>query len=203
MTFLKTAVECGHHNPEHTRHGKETTMATLGGTRTEQNLKAAFTGEAEARARYTAFASVARKEGFEQIAAIFMETAEQEKEHGKLHLKALNGIGDTLANLRTAAANETHEWTDMYPGMARTAREEGFPDLAFVFETLATVEKEHAQRYARLVANMEAGQVFKKPAVVRWRCRECGFTHEGTEAVPKCPLCQHPQAFFEMVKDNF
>jgi rubrerythrin len=178
-------------------------MAGLDGTKTQQNLWAAFAGEAQARARYTAFASVAKKEGFEQIAAIFLETADQEKEHAKLHLKVLGGIGDTLANLKTATANENHEWTDMYPGMAKTAREEGLPEIAFFFETLAKVEKEHEQRYARLVANLDAGQVFKKPEKVRWRCRECGFTHEGTQAVAKCPLCQHPQSYFEMVRDNF
>ena len=178
-------------------------MAELSGTKTEQNLWVAFAGEAQARARYTAFASVAKKEGYEQIAAIFLETADQEKEHAKLHLKALGGIGATLANLKTAAANENHEWTDMYPGMAKTAHEEGFVDIARLFELLAKVEKEHEQRYARLVANMESQQIFKKPEKVLWRCRECGSTHEGTQAVAKCPLCQHPQSYFEIVRDNF
>jgi rubrerythrin len=180
------------------RHdGKEKAMAELHGTKTEQNLWAAFAGESQARNKYTYFASTAKKEGYEQIAGIFLETADQEKEHAKLHLKLLGGIGDTLANLKAAASGENYEWTDMYPGMARTAREEGFPDIAFLFESLAKIEKEHEQRYARLIANFEAKEK------VRWRCRECGFTHEGPQAVQKCPVCQHPQAFFEMVRDNF
>jgi rubrerythrin len=182
---------------------KEKTMAELHGTKTEQNLWAAFAGESQARNKYTYFASTAKKEGYEQIAGIFLETADQEKEHAKLHLKLLGGIGDTLANLKAAASGENYEWTDMYPGMARTAREEGFPDIAFLFESFAKIEKEHEQRYARLIANFEAKQVFAKKEKVRWRCRECGFTHEGPQAVQKCPVCQHPQAFFEMVRDNF
>jgi rubrerythrin len=178
-------------------------MPDLKGTKTEKNLQAAFAGESEARNKYTFFASVARKEGYEQIAAIFLETAEQEKEHAKLHFKALGGIGDTLANLKAAAAGEGHEWTEMYPRMAREAREDGFEEIARTFEGAGRIEKEHQARYKRLIENMENGRVFQKEAKVRWRCRNCGHVYEGTKALEKCPVCQHPKAYFEIMPDNY
>ncbi len=178
-------------------------MAELKGSKTEQNLHAAFAGESQARNKYTYFASVAKKEGYEQIAAIFLETADNEKQHAKLHFKALSGIGDTRANLQAAAAGEGHEWTEMYPTMAKEARAEGFDELARMFDQLAKVEKSHQERYLALLKNVEGGRVFSKDQQVKWVCRECGFTHEGPKAVEKCPLCQHPQAFFEMVAANY
>lgn len=178
-------------------------MSELKGTKTEKNLMEAFAGESQARNKYTYFASVAKKEGFEQIAAIFQETADQEKTHAKLHFKALNGIGDTLANLKAAAAGEHEEWTDMYPRMAKEARAEGFDDIARLFENIAKIEKEHQERYQALLKNLESGGVFKKEGRVKWRCRECGFVHEGPAALAKCPVCQHPQAFFEVAASNY
>lgn len=178
-------------------------MAELKGTRTEKNLQAAFAGESQARNKYTYFASAAKKEGYEQIASIFLETADQEKEHAKLHLKALGGIGDTVANLKAAAAGEGDEWTDMYPRMAKEAREEGFDDIARVFEGIGKIEKEHQERYKALLRNVEGGLVFRKDQKVRWRCRNCGLTYEGTKALDKCPVCQHPQAYFEIVATNY
>ncbi len=178
-------------------------MSELKGTKTEKNLWDAFAGESQARSKYTFFASEAKKAGFEQIAALFMETAEQEKEHAKLHFKALNGIGDTAANLQAAADGEGHEWTQMYPVMAQEARDEGFPEIARHFENVGKIEKEHQARYQALLKNLEAGKVFQKEQKVKWVCRNCGFTHEGTKAVEKCPVCHHPQAFFEMVKVNY
>ena len=178
-------------------------MADLKGTKTESNLRAAFAGESQARNKYTYFASVARKEGYEQIAAIFLETAEQEKEHAKLHLKLLNGIGETLSNLTAAADGENHEWTDMYPNMAKVAKEEGFDDVARLFEGLAKIEKEHEARYTRLLKSLEGRTVFARQEKVRWRCRNCGFTTEGNKPPRQCPVCKHPQAYFEMVADNF
>jgi len=178
-------------------------MAELKGTKTEQNLWAAFAGESQARNKYTYFASAAKKEGYEQIAAFFLETAENEKTHAKLHFKALSGIGDTKANLQAAAAGEGHEWTEMYPTMAQEARAEGFEELARRFEGLAKIEKTHQERYLALLKNLEAGKVFSKDQKVRWVCRECGFSHEGLKAVEKCPVCQHPQAFFELAPSNY
>ena len=178
-------------------------MAELKGSKTEQNLLAAFAGESQARNKYTYFASVAKKEGYEQIAAIFQETADNEKEHAKLHFKALSGLGDTRANLKAAAAGEGYEWTEMYPTMAKEARAEGFDELARMFEQLVKVEKTHQERYLKLLQNAETGKVFSKDQKVKWVCRECGFTHEGPKAVEKCPLCQHPQAYFEMVAANY
>ena len=178
-------------------------MAELRGSKTEQNLLAAFAGESQARNKYTYFASAAKKEGYEQIAAVFLETAEQEKEHAKLHLKLLSGIGDTLANLKAAAGGENHEWTDMYPKMAQVAKEEGFNDIAWLFEGLAKVEKEHEARYQRLLKNLEGGQVFAKETKARWVCRNCGFVMEGTKAPLMCPVCKHPQAYFEVAAQNF
>ncbi len=178
-------------------------MAELKGSKTEQNLQAAFAGESQARNKYTYFASAAKKEGYEQIAAIFLETAEQEKTHAKLHLKALSGIGDTKANLQAAAEGEGHEWTSMYPTMAQEARAEGFEEIARRFENIAKIEKTHQERYLALLKNLESGKVFSKDQKVRWVCRECGFSHEGVKAVEKCPVCQHPQAFFEIAATNF
>lgn len=178
-------------------------MAELSGSKTEKNLWAAFAGESQARNKYTYFASVAKKEGYEQIAAIFLETAEQEKEHAKLHLKALSGIGDTIANLKAAAEGEGEEWTSMYPDMAKDARDEGFDELARLFDGIGKIEKEHQERYKALLKNLESGQVFQKTQKVKWRCRNCGFVHEGTVAAKKCPICQHPQAYFEVVPENY
>jgi rubrerythrin len=175
----------------------------LKGTRTEQNLKAAFAGESEARNKYTYFASVAKKEGYEQIAEVFLQTAEQEKEHAKLHLKNLDEIGDTRANLMAAAGGEGAEWTDMYPRMAREAREEGFEDLARIFEGIGRIEKHHQARYQALLARLETGKVFERPQAVKWVCRNCGFTHEGPRAPEKCPVCKHPQAYFQVVSESF
>ena len=178
-------------------------MAAVKGSKTEQNLMAAFAGESQARNKYTYFASAAKKEGYEQIAAVFLETAEQEKEHAKLHLKLLEGIGDTRANLKAAAGGENHEWTEMYPGMAKTAREEGFVEIAALFDCLARVEKEHEARYAKILKSFEAGTIFARPQKVKWRCRNCGFTVEGAKAPQQCPACKHPQAYFEVVAEDF
>jgi rubrerythrin len=178
-------------------------MPELRGTRTEKNLQDAFAGESQARNKYTYFASVARKEGYEQIAAIFELTANQEKEHAKLHLKHLGGIGETGANLKAAAEGEKHEWTSMYPEMCRIAREEGFEEIARLFEGLARIEKEHEARYNKLLASFQAGTVFARTDKVRWVCRNCGHVHEGPKAPPMCPVCKHPQAHFELAADNF
>ena len=178
-------------------------MAELKGSQTEKNLLAAFAGESQARNKYTYFASVARKEGYEQIAAVFLETAENEKEHAKLHLQALGGIGDTRANLQAAAGGEHYEWTDMYPAFAKQAREEGFDEIARVFEGIARIEKEHEARYATLLKNLEGAKVFAKEQKVRWRCRNCGFVFEGSKVPPQCPVCKHPQAYFEVAAENY
>jgi rubrerythrin len=174
-------------------------MSTIKGTKTEQNLKDAFAGESQARNKYTYFASVAKKEGYEKIAAIFLETADNEKEHAKLHFKHLAGIGSTIDNLKAAAAGETDEFTDMYPRMAREAREEGFADIAFLFESIGRIEKAHQERYQRLLEELEAGTHFTKKEKVSWKCMNCGHIHEGTEALKLCPVCKHPQAYFEQI----
>jgi rubrerythrin len=178
-------------------------MPELQGSKTEQNLLAAFAGESQARNKYTFFASAAKKEGYEQLAAIFQLTADQEKEHAKLHFKLLGGIGDTMANLKAAAAGENYEWTTMYPEMAKAAKEEGFDDIARFFEQLARIEKEHEARYNKLLQNLQTGAVFAKTEKVKWRCRECGFTVESAKAPPQCPVCKHPQAYFEVVAENY
>ena len=178
-------------------------MAELKGTKTEKNLLAAFAGESQARNKYTYFASAAKKEGYEQIAAIFLETAEQEKEHAKLHLKALGAIGNTLANLRAAAGGEHEEWTEMYPRMAKEAREEGFPEIARILEAIAKIEQSHEERYKALLANVETSAVFQKKQKTRWVCRNCGFSYEGTKAIDKCPVCNHPQSSFEVAAANY
>lgn len=179
-------------------------MADLKGTKTEKNLQDAFAGESMARNKYTFFAAVAKKEGFEQIAAIFQETADQEKTHAKLHFKLLQGIGDTQANLTAAAAGETHEWTSMYPTMAKEAREEGFDDVARHFENVGKIELTHKQRYEKLLANLGKKEVFARPGQkVVWVCRECGFSVTAEQAPGKCPVCSHPQAFFQLKQENY
>ena len=179
-------------------------MATkYSGTQTEKNLEAAFAGESQARNKYTYFASKAKKEGFEQIAALFLETADNEKEHAKLWFKELNGIGDTAENLAAAAEGESYEWTDMYAGFAKTAEEEGFPELAEKFRGVAAIEKRHEERYRALLHNVETAEVFKRSEVKVWECRNCGHIVVGTEAPEICPVCAHPQAYFELHKDNF
>lgn len=186
------------------------------GSKTEKNLLTAFAGESQARNRYTYFAGQAKKEGLEQIAFIFEETANQEKEHAKRLFKLLEGgdvkiqaafpagvIGKTAENIKAAAAGENYEWTDMYPSFARVAREEGFKDIAPIFESIAVAEKQHEKRYLGLLANVEGGTVFKKARPVVWRCRNCGYLQEGTEAPDKCPACDHPQAHFELLAENW
>ena len=173
------------------------------GTQTEKNLHAAFAGESEARNKYTYFASKAKKEGFEQIAALFLQTAENEKEHAKLWFKELNGIGTTAENLAAAAAGENYEWTDMYEGFARTAEAEGFPELAAKFRGVAAIEKHHEERYRALLHNVEAKEVFAKSEVKVWECRNCGHIVVGIQAPEVCPVCNHPQAYFEINKQNY
>lgn len=175
----------------------------LKGSKTEANLRAAFSGESEARNKYTYFASVAKKEGYEQIAAIFLETAENEKEHAKLHFKYLNGIGDTMANLADAAAGENYEWTDMYATFAKEAREEGFEDIAKLFEGVAEIEKEHEERYKKLLANIEGDLVFSKDGDVVWQCANCGHICVGKKAPEVCPVCAHPQSYFQVKPENY
>ena len=173
------------------------------GTQTEKNLHAAFAGESEARNKYTYFASKAKKEGFEQIAALFLQTAENEKEHAKLWFKELNGIGDTAENLAAAAAGENYEWTDMYEGFAKTAEAEGFPELAAKFRGVAAIEKMHEERYRALLRNVETAQVFEKSEVKVWESRNCGHLVVGTQAPEVCPVCNHPQAYFEVHAENY
>ena len=173
------------------------------GPKTQKNLETAFAGESMARNKYTYFASVARKAGYEQIAAIFEETANNEKEHAKLWAKQLELIGDLKANLAAAIKGENYEETSMYPGMAKDAREEGHEELAKLFERVAEVEKAHEARYGKLLANLEKGEVFKKPVVKRWKCANCGHIHEGLEAPLACPVCGHPQAYFELLEENY
>ncbi len=188
----------------------------LKGTKTEKNLLTAFAGESQARNRYTYFASVARKEGYMQISAIFQETADQEKEHAKRLFKFLEGgeveiqaafpagvIGTTEENLKAAAEGEYYEWNEMYPGFAKVASEEGFEEIAAVFEAIAVAEKQHEERYKELRENILKGRVFKRDEKVVWRCRNCGYLHIGTEAPEKCPACAHPQAYFELLGENW
>ena len=175
----------------------------LKGSRTEQNLMAAFAGESQARNKYTYFASVARKEGYEQIAAIFEETANNEKEHAKLWFKALGELGDTAQNLLHAAEGENYEWTDMYVEFARVAEEEGFTKLAYQFKMVAAIEKAHEERYRALLNNVEMQQVFEKGDEAMWECRNCGHLVMGKKAPVVCPVCAHPQSFFEVRKTNY
>jgi rubrerythrin len=191
-------------------------MAGLKGSKTEKNLLASFAGESQARNRYTFFASVAKKEGFEQISAIFLETADNEKEHAKRFFKFLEGgaveitamypagtIGATLENLKAAAEGEHEEHTKLYPSFAATAEQEGFKEVASAYRSIAKVEVEHENRYSKLIANIENKQVFKKETKVRWKCRNCGYVHEGPEALEKCPACLHPKAYFEIKETNY
>ena len=176
----------------------------LKGTKTEKNLMEAFAGESMARNKYTYFASKAKKDGYEQIASIFQATADNEKEHAKIWFKLLNGgIGSTLDNLKAAAAGENDEWTDMYARMAKEAREEGFDDIAKLFDGVAAIEKEHEERYLALVSNIENGTVFKKDTKVVWICRNCGHIVDAPEAPKGCPVCAHPQAYFELRLINY
>ena len=173
------------------------------GTKTEKNLEAAFAGESQARNKYTYFASKAKKEGFEQIAALFLKTADNEKEHAKMWFKELNGIGSTTDNLKAAADGENFEWTDMYEGFAKTAEEEGFADLAKKFRLVAAIEKHHEERYRALLKNIETAQVFEKSEVKIWECRNCGHIVVGTKAPEICPACAHPQSYFEISAENY
>ena len=175
----------------------------LKGSKTEKNLMEAFAGESQARNKYTYFASVAKKEGYEQIAALFLETAENEKEHAKIHFKYLNGISDTKANLAAAAAGENYEWTDMYEDFAKTAEEEGFTELAHKFRLVAAIEKHHEERYRALLRNVEAAEVFKRSEIKVWECRNCGHIVVGKEAPEVCPVCNHPQSYFEIHAENY
>ena len=175
----------------------------LKGSKTEKNLMEAFAGESQARNKYTYFASVAKKEGYEQIAALFLETAENEKEHAKIHFKYLNGISDTKANLAAAAAGENYEWTDMYDRMAKEADEEGFTEIAAKFRGIGAIEKEHEARFRRLLENVENGEVFKRGSITIWKCRNCGHIVVGTEAPKVCPVCNHPQYYFEVKAENY
>ena len=191
-------------------------MRSLKGTKTEKNLLTAFAGESQARNRYTYFASVARKEGYEQIAAIFLETADNEKEHAEREFKLLGGgeveikasypagiIGNTRDNLKAAATGENYEWTSMYPTFAKEAREEGFDEIANVFEAIAKAERHHEKRYLALLKNVEEGKVFKRDKIVKWKCRNCGYVHEGNEAPKECPACAHPQSYYELLCENY
>ena len=175
----------------------------LKGSKTEANLWYAFAGESQARNKYTYFASKAKKDGFEQIAALFEATANNEKEHAKIWFKLLNGIGTTAENLKAAAAGEHEEWTDMYKNFAEIAKEEGFDQIAFLFSEVAKIEKRHEERYLKLLENVEKGEVFVKVGENKWECRNCGHVHYGTEAPIACPVCSHPQAYFEVCKENF
>jgi rubrerythrin len=189
---------------------------SIKGTRTEKNLLAAFAGEAQARNRYTYFASAAKKEGFEQISSIFLETAENEKEHAKVFFKYLEGgeveitaaypagvIGDTKANLDAAASGEKYEWSTLYAAFERTAADEGFPEIAASFREIAEVEQVHEERYRRLLTNIVNGEVFRKKTSVKWHCRNCGYVHEGAEAPDECPACRHPKAYYEVLAENY
>ncbi|MGB9636740.1 MAG: rubrerythrin [Thermoplasmata archaeon] len=191
-------------------------MKSIKGTETEKNLLKAFAGESQARNRYTYFASEAKKEGYEQISAIFLETADNEKEHAKRLFKFLEGgeieitaafpagrIGATPENLKAAAAGEKYEYTKMYPEFARIAEKEGFPEIAAVFRAIAIAEKQHEKRYLALLKNIEEGKVFRKDKPVKWKCRNCGYIHEGTEAPKECPACAHPQAYYEILEENW
>jgi len=175
----------------------------LKGSKTEQNLWTAFAGESQARNKYTYFAQAAKEAGYEQISGLFLETAENEREHAKREFEFLKGIGDTAKNLQAAADGENYEWTDMYPGFEKTAREEGFEEIADFFKEVAEVEEQHEKRYLALLKNVKEGKVFKKDKVVRWKCRNCGYIHEGPEAPEKCPACDFPQSYYELMVENY
>ena len=178
-------------------------MKELKGTKTEKNLWEAFAGESQARNKYTYFASKAKKDGYVQIAKIFEETAANEKEHAEIWFKLLNGIGSTAENLKHAAEGENYEWTDMYSSMAKDAREEGVDHIAFLFEQVAKIEKEHEERYLKLLANVEGGLVFSRDGDMIWKCSNCGHIHVGRKAPEMCPVCAHPQAYFELKCENY
>ncbi len=195
---------------------ERTKTKSIKGTKTEKNLLASFAGESQARNRYTYFASVARKAGYEQIAAIFLETADNEKEHAKIFFKLLEGgdveitasypagiIADTGQSLEAAAAGENLEWTKLYKEAEEVARQEGFEEIAVQFKEIAEVEEQHEKRYRKLLKNVKKGKVFRKDTVVKWKCRNCGYVHEGKEALEKCPACAHPQAFYELLCENY
>ena len=181
----------------------ETKKNPYAGTQTEKNLEAAFAGESQARNKYTYFASVAKKEGYEQMSALFLKTADNEKEHAKMWFKELKGIGNTAENLAAAADGENYEWTDMYEGFAKTAEEEGFAELAKKFRLVAAIEKHHEERYRALLNNLETAKVFEKSEVKVWECRNCGHIVVGTEAPDIGPTCDHPQAYFEISAENY
>ncbi len=178
-------------------------MKELKGTRTEANLMAAFAGESQARNKYTYFASKAKKEGYEQIAALFTETANNEKEHAKIWFKLLDGIGTTAENLKAAAEGENYEWTDMYAEFAKVAKEEGFDHIAYLFEAVGKIEKEHEERYRKLLENVEGGLVFSRDNDMIWQCSNCGHIHVGKAAPEMCPVCSHPKAYFQLVSKNY
>lgn len=178
-------------------------MGNLKGTKTEANLKAAFAGESQARNKYTYFASKAKKEGFVQIASIFEETAKNEMEHAKIWFKLLEGINTTTDNLKAAADGENYEWTDMYATFAKEAKEEGFDKIAYLFESVGNIEKEHEERYRKLLANIEGDLVFSKDGDVIWKCANCGHIHIGKKAPEICPVCDHPQSYFEVKAENY
>ena len=178
-------------------------MAELKGSKTEQNLWSAFAGESQARNQYTYFASKAKKDGYVQISKIFEETAANEKEHAEIWFKLLNGIGTTAENLEAAAQGENYEWTDMYATMAKEAREEGFDHIAFLFEEVAKIEKEHEERYRKLLANVEGGLVFSRDGEMIWQCSNCGHIHVGKQAPEMCPVCAHPKAYFQLKAENY
>ena len=194
---------CGAPASEFEKVEETSTKNIYAGTKTEKNLWTAFAGESQARNKYTYFASVAKKQGFEQIAALFLKTAENEKEHAKLWFKALGGIGDTAENLRAAAEGENHEWTDMYVQMAKDADEEGFHELAEQFRGVAAIEKAHEERYRALLNNVETQQVFEKSEVKVWECRNCGHIVVGTAAPEVGPVCKHPKSYFELHAENY
>ena len=181
----------------------EAPLNKYSGTQTEKNLEAAFAGESQARNKYTYFASVAKKEGYEQIAALFLKTADNEKEHAKMWFKELKGIGNTAENLGHAADGENYEWTDMYAGFAKTAEEEGFHELAEKFRLVAEIEKHHEERYRKLLQNVELKEVFERSEVKIWECRNCGHIVVGTKAPEVCPTCAHPQSYFEISAENY
>jgi rubrerythrin len=178
-------------------------MPELKGTKTYENLQAAFSGESEARNKYTFYASQARKDGYVQIANIFEETAGNEKEHAEVWFKYFHGIGGTIENLIDAAAGEHYEWTTMYADFAKVAHEEGFEEIALQMEKIGTVEKEHEDRYLKLKENVQTGKVFERDTPVKWKCSNCGFVYEGTKAVNECPACKHPQAYFQLWDENY
>lgn len=179
-------------------------MAEIKGTKTEKNLNAAFSGESQARVKYQFYASKAKKEGYEQIAAIFQETSDNEKEHAKIWYKLLHdGVADTMTNLKDAAAGENYEYTDMYAKFAEEAREEGFNEIAELFEKVGEIEKHHEERYRKLIENIENGMVFKGDGVTVWKCRNCGYIHIGDSAPEVCPVCNHPQSYFEIQAENY